>query len=482
MYFFELFEEWVTTAGSSTHFWSIKEESIKYTIEGDARSHINSVCEVPVLRLVCVAYSSDKKKHMHLRKLVLYRGKSVVSQLQLGRAGCHTVHFNNAAQVLIPIGYRISIPVYTVHPEYFDFTQVADLVGHSSLVTCVSDIGTSSLICTGDDVGYIRIWDLRMMRCVQVIKAARWLSHLLYLPEGKLIFTDSRINMMNFEGISPHPEEGDSLQLVSVHYDSHSKAVLASTRRDVRVYDANTGRITDIYRVVAGEEVSAFTLGVGRKFLVGTDRGTVKFFNKNGELTNSFQGHSNEVLKIRADWLNQLVLTNSWDGDIKAWREPTKGEFEGKHREDSALKPVEAKEPYRLVKSISRSKANTHMEITSMELNLYHSLVVTTSTEQAVYVWDYEYCKLMARIELASEPTFTFLTDEYPLLIVGGKDGGVWLFEFHRKEFKLHIQLLSHFAVEKNSSAEGEIAEFVTEFPRGKGTEKVLPGLNGGHP
>jgi hypothetical protein len=115
MYFFELFEEWVTTAGHLTHFWSIKDECIKYSIEGDPRSHINSVCEVPVLRLVCVAYSSDKKCHMDLRKLVLYSGKNVISQLQLGRAGCHSVHFNGAAQVLIPIGYRISIPIYTVH-------------------------------------------------------------------------------------------------------------------------------------------------------------------------------------------------------------------------------------------------------------------------------------------------------------------------------------------------------------------------------
>ena len=59
----------------------------------------------------------------------------------------------------------------------------------------------TSLIVTGDDTGCIRVWDLRTLKCVQVVKVARWLSYLLYIPESKLIFTDSRINLINFEKI-----------------------------------------------------------------------------------------------------------------------------------------------------------------------------------------------------------------------------------------------------------------------------------------
>lgn len=241
-----------------------------------------------MLRLVCVAYSSDKKKHIDLRKLVLYSGKKPISQLQLGRAGCHFVHYNNVAQVLIPIGYRISIPVYTIHPDYYDFTKASELVGHTSLVTCISDVGNSSLICTGDDVGFVRVWDLRMMRCTQVVKAARWLSHLLYIPSDKLIFTDSRVNMMNFEAFSPQLQIGESsekeshVQPIAAAYDDTTKTILVATRKDVRVFDANSGRITDIYKVVTDEDIAVFTLGAGRRFLIGTDRGTVALFNKNG--------------------------------------------------------------------------------------------------------------------------------------------------------------------------------------------------------
>lgn len=132
------------------------------------------------------------------KQLILYQNFREITRMPLGHAGCHTLHYNKTTQTLIPIGYKISVSVYQIHPEYFDFTLVAELKGHSSLVTCVSDVDNTSLIVTGDDTGSIRVWDLRTLKCVQVVKVARWLSYLLYIHESKLIFTDSRINLTSF--------------------------------------------------------------------------------------------------------------------------------------------------------------------------------------------------------------------------------------------------------------------------------------------
>lgn len=36
--------------------------------------------------------------------------------MPLGHAGCHTLHYNKTTQTLIPIGYKISVSVYQIHP------------------------------------------------------------------------------------------------------------------------------------------------------------------------------------------------------------------------------------------------------------------------------------------------------------------------------------------------------------------------------
>jgi ligand-binding sensor domain-containing protein len=120
---------------------------------------------------------------------------------------------------------------------------------------------------------------------------------------------------------------------------------VVATLRDVRIYQADTGKLTDIYQVVADEEISAFSLSIGRRFLVGTDKGHIKLFSKAGELMNSFQGHSNEVFSVQADTFNKVLISTSWDSDIGMWRERMKGEVE-ESLEETLPRLKENKEPY----------------------------------------------------------------------------------------------------------------------------------------
>lgn len=192
--------------------------------------------------------------------------------------------------MLIPIGYRISIPVYTVHPTYHDFTQVSELVGHSSLVTCIADI-ENSLICTGDDIGFIRVWELRTMKCIQVVKAARWLSHILYVKESKLIFTDSRVNLMNFESrAGTRLERQENLHPLSAHYYADGTIVLA-TRKDLRVYDGLPGKLDKVFHVVGQNEISAIAIASNGRILIGTDNGFIKIFTRAGEMVHTWKAH-----------------------------------------------------------------------------------------------------------------------------------------------------------------------------------------------
>lgn len=57
--------------------------------------------------------------------------------------------------------------------------------------------GTSSII-TGDDCGFIRVWELNYMRCVQVIKLSKFLNIMECIGD-ELIFADSRMNVVSME-------------------------------------------------------------------------------------------------------------------------------------------------------------------------------------------------------------------------------------------------------------------------------------------
>jgi WD40 repeat protein len=103
-------------------------------------------------------------------------------------------------------------------------------------------------------------------------------------------------------------------------FDVDSSTLVVATRKDIRIYSAHTGRLCDVYQVVGEDEISVFTLGLGRRFIVGTDKGEIKLFSKTGELISSFQGHTNEVTEIKQDTLNKLLITASWDSDVFVWR------------------------------------------------------------------------------------------------------------------------------------------------------------------
>lgn len=49
------------------------------------------------------------------------------------------------------------------------------------------------MIVTGDDIGFLKLWDLNYMRCLQSIKIAKGLTQ-LSCSDNTLIYADSRIN------------------------------------------------------------------------------------------------------------------------------------------------------------------------------------------------------------------------------------------------------------------------------------------------
>ena len=63
-------------------------------------------------------------------------------------------------------------------------------------------------------------------------------------------------------------------------------------------------------------------------------------------------------------------------------------------------------------------------EIMIVELSVFHNLIVTASHTEEIYIWDYEFFKLLANIKLPKrvDPTAISITNIYPLMIIATND------------------------------------------------------------
>lgn len=99
-----------------------------------------------------------------------------------------------------------------------------------------------------------------------------------------------------------------------------------------------------------------------------------------------------------------------------------------------------------------------------MEVSVYHNIIITGSSERKLYVWDYEYCKLVACIELIKgvEPTGIYILNCYKMIIIATSSGMIHFIKFSIKEFKAKFELIFSFCVsdnDKNHSSDEEEEE-----------------------
>ena len=91
-------------------------------------------------------------------------------EINLSHGGVHSVVYSNSFQTLITAGYENMISLWNIDPHYFDYTQIGRLVGHSSMVTAVQVLEGSPMVVSADDIGNVKIWDIRSFNCLQTVE------------------------------------------------------------------------------------------------------------------------------------------------------------------------------------------------------------------------------------------------------------------------------------------------------------------------
>ena len=351
--------------------------------------------------------------------------RKVIITLDLTIGGIHTMVWWNSYQVLVTAGFENMIKVWQIDTVSLDATLIGKLTGHSSMICAIESIEGTPMLISADDTSHFKIWDIRNLKCIQTVKLDSKLSiHKLInlYDEGRLAFIGNRVNFIEFEKTSTKLNSQkfeEHVWPISVDFDENEDQIIICTQKDLRFLDRLTGRVIKIYKGLHRNEKSDSSvfklIQQGKKFILGDDHGKINIYmTSTGELIKTLIPHANEVVSLEVDDLNKLIISCGIDSKINVHKE------------------------VKTTSEVMRSISNVYFNkgISQIEVSVYHNLILTRGNNNLIFVWDYEFVKLLACIQtpVDSEPVLVSILNNYPIIKVADTKGKIHFIKFKRKE------------------------------------------------
>ncbi len=462
IWYIEFLSYWITTDRSNQlHVWSIAEESLLDSIGANIiSSPILDIAPIEILKLVAIACQDKTISFWDLSK------KEKRLNLPLSNAGVHSLRFFETFQVLVTSGYENAISLWNINAAYLDYAKIGRLVGHSSMVTAIEPIEKTPMLISADDIGDIKMWDVRNLSCIQTLETGSRtaITRIISMYNiARVCYVGSRVSVLEFEesyDIKNKNKGSDSQTLVRVEYNFSTDEIVLCTNKEVRLIDIVDGRIKKVYAGLLSnseDDITVFRmLHQNKKFILGDQRGNMSIYQyATGELLKQLVSHSDEVTSIKVDYLNRLIVSSSWDASIKIQKE-VKDKFK----------------VFRQVDNCFHSK-----EISLMEVSVYHNLLVAGAAgNNVLYLWDYEYVRLIACVEIEdeAEPTVIQIINGYSILVVCTSVGTVHFFHFARKDMtQITMRNIAVINVNQLSTIELSLDPFNTKTSQAEDTKIV---------
>lgn len=461
IWYIDFLNMWITTDRTNVlNSWDLESESLLFQLSHKKIANtIIDVIEMPVIKLISVGsldrlvtiWDVTKKRMVHLIDMTI--------------GGIHSLIYFNSYQILVSAGYENCISVYQINPFFLEHDIMGKLVGHNSMVTAIQCIENTPLLISSDDNGILKLWDIRSFKCVQTVDlgSKTVITKILDIGVfGKVCFLGSRLNFLDFDGGgAEHKEkEQDSMYAIKVEYNYLNDELVICTRKDLRFLNLETGRIKKIYKGLlrkSDDEITIFKcVEQNKKFIIGDHRGGLTMFHYNtGEKCGNLIGHTNEISTLKVDFTNKLYISAGWDSLILIQKEE-KNHFEVK----------------REVKNCFFGK-----EINLLDVSIYHNIMVMISNNKTIYLWDYEYCRIISSIELEEgvEPTNVVFINGYGVMLISATNCKVYIVHFETKDQSMDFRLLSIINLENFDKKDQEDS---SEENDDKSEEKSSPKIN----
>lgn len=277
-----------------------------------------------------------------------------VVTFSLGSGNLVALEYSEEFRVFFAAGCENSVRVLSLTTKHHELAMVGKLTGHSHLIVAIKPLEGTSLAVTCDEKGFIKLWDIRKLICVQTLRLpnATGISSIVSIDKSKVAFVGERFNVMEFEkeeaqeGLTTASKNLQNLPIGVAACHSTQRFLLV-TNHDVKSIDMKTGRITHVFAKVVDPDDKVITWVQDQRrnrFMIGTSNGRITIHDlETTELLRESQPHSGEVSGLHIDPKSQGVVSCGLDCQLNIFHDAAK-EVELAKEVDQSTSPQKTEE------------------------------------------------------------------------------------------------------------------------------------------
>ena len=313
--------------------------------------------------------------------------------------GVRSLAYSNHYRVLVSAGFDYKACVWNPFVERLTFR----LQGHAAPLRTVDIADQTHQIITADDVGIVKIWDMRKFECLQTLNTPDpYLSDLAIAESHKsFIVGGRRLFKFGYEGFH-HANYADDHELSCVVYNDTFTHFVTACGNTVKIWDSKTGKILKTYRNFVSDPDGVITSlcldDRERKLILGTDSGEVKVFEYlNGAMMKQLESvapDARQISKLIYCGVHKMVIKAGWDGAVAIYDE------------------IDAEE-VTLLRQMCGSHQNEEVDSIAYSSKLSLVASATSGGEKHIALWDFEFGTLVAFL-VPNLPTSKVLSPRKP--------------------------------------------------------------------
>ncbi|KAG9407339.1 hypothetical protein AC1031_002067 [Aphanomyces cochlioides] len=338
--------------------------------------------------------------------------------------GVRSLAYSAEYRFLVSAGFDFEALVWNPYVDQL----ILRLHGHQNSLCGVEIIPDTPQIITADIDGVFKVWDIRNFACMQTFSAENAnmsdiKAFVSVSSQKRLVAGGKRMTIFDYEKLR-NPKLTDDFPVFAALFNPISLTFITAAGTDIKIWDANLGRLIRIYKGLSSTDLTALCLDTRcRKFIVGDHEGNIKVYDYlNGVCMKSFayaelngRAHSAEVSKLLYCNEYRTVISTSWDTTVCI------------HDESDPEHGI----------LLRRMTGGHSGDITSLSFSYNLSLVATGSLDCTIQLWDYEFGRLDGTcIGHTSGVVSLFFLDPFPLLASSDLGGNVCLWGLRPSKLK----------------------------------------------